>query len=717
MKRFLFIALAALGLVACNNDGLKDTNLNSGENSYVTSTYVTPLRYADGVYFSQGTEDVQIEVTELTADNIVFMVTPSEEVLSYYVQVYPLASIYNSLLETMKSAGSSSLTVDESLNYLQEIILNSDDESSYGELMNASALGADDYASYEFDWGNSTYAQFTFLPDADYLIAVLACFDEAGEEYSDLCLVGVHTPYATKSGSPAVSAVCTYGYTSYTVNFEPNDDCIYLTYLVGEQEEIYEFIDAYDEDMYRDLIRFYGGYFPCQESDYSEYLTVENTGTAGTAFVITALAMDQFLNPADNVYFQEFTLKELIASSERVEAEGKLNTPYKISATCIRFTADLEPSCYNLYYNIYTATAGKNVMASSEEARMTEAYSLVSEGGWGINNANYAIDLETNTITGGGYYDVEQNWYGEDMTPGETYMLIWTCMNVYGDYTDLQATEPFTMKDLVRNSPATSIENLTFTIPETNRTSVTLDFTFDEEAVACYYFQYYTGYDDDSASMFSFPSAEDESARDEWLYYLIDYRDPYYNLPWSNIWFAEGESETGHDGRPYAGFDAGPENRNLCVAEDWNGVLGYLKFATCETLTNEGGENPEITAWSIDSSGKITFELNDDTCKTYYMSMNNDHANASSLMLSYLLEKSKYYDEADYLEAWETYLLGNGLTTTSTKAYATIDTTKDIVIALCMPIGAKDGEDVYGEMVALVYTPSTGLQTLSDYLK
>ncbi len=691
-----------------------DDGTTTTENVFVTTDYITPIRYAEGNYYSEGTEDVTINVTSITTDNIVFSVTPSEEVKSYLVQVYPLATVYNTLLNQMNSAGASSLTLEESMDYVSQIVCLVESEYTGGKLMNEETLGSD-YASYEFDWGNTDYLYFTIQQEAEYLITVQACFDEAGENLADLCLVHVTTPTVALQGSPEVTANIEVGYSSYICNFVPNSDCYYVYYLVGDYDEIYQFVDAYGESLYRDFIRHYGGRASADSSDDLEAYATNLSESAH--MVATAIPLDFNGTPAANVFFEEFYLNT--RPEGRVDATATMSL-VKNSAHVAHFKAEMDMYTYCIYYNVLTRSEGEGYMEADEETRASYAEQLGLYG-YGIANPNYGYD-RTNDVYTGTSGTEERYW---TLSPGAEFMFVWVARNAYGDLTDLCFSDPFEMKQLVTDAPETSKEDVVFTIPETSRTSVTLDFTYNPENTAIYFFQYYYPVvdngdpEDEDYEPVVFPDIQDGSdearyADRGWLYWFFD-------RGWANAWTTEGST---HADWTDFGYEPATHFEYAYIGEDWDGVVGYVKFVSCDTKGNDGGPDPQITNVSWDSStGYVTFETNDDSKMLYYAVVDYTGGHASAVGLSDLLKRGNgdYY-KREYLEIWEEWLLTGdsgspcGLTTTENSGRVPVALDSQISIALAMAEGtAEDGSSVYTELYAYVYTPSVGLQTFEDY--
>ena len=99
-------AVAGMMMVSCETkepDNPSDgTDVDQNGNTFVTTECITPIRYCEGGYV--GTETgVSVIITQKASDNVKFILEPGSDINSYLVQIYPMAFMYNTLLEDASS--------------------------------------------------------------------------------------------------------------------------------------------------------------------------------------------------------------------------------------------------------------------------------------------------------------------------------------------------------------------------------------------------------------------------------------------------------------------------------------------------------------------------------------------------------------------------------------------------------------------------------------
>lgn len=691
-------------------------------NTFVTTDCVTPLRYTEEKYIG-GAEGVSIDVTHNNPDNIVFTLTPSEEIKAYRVTVYPVSSLYNTLLNQLNTETELDKYTWEQVNLLITAALNVESETSGGKLMNEAALGAD-YASYELDWMNSGYSGFPISSDASYLIAVQSYFDAEGKATpGDLCLCHVHTPEKPLVGNPAVELNVETGYYAYRVTHIPNGDCGGYYYLSSNTAEIQQYIDAYGEKTYMELLRHYGALIDVASNNFS---FTSNDEKQGVEYCTTALAVDVNGTPAKTLARQDFFLKTV--PSETEEAKATVTVPHKVSASVCHFKVKLDKSCARFSYYIHPAAKADQIMAMDEAQRKQLAQLMVDGNGseaypgWVMTNRNYGLS-DTGELIGSDYDAL--GWQHE-LADDTEYKIVYACRNGYGEATDMMVTEAFKTKKLVKDNPAACTAEATMKVAQATRTAFYLETTYNRDNTARIYFQYYAPLPKDHYPIFDelpgIGDASDEARLREhgWLYFFLNYRDPKYGFPWPNEsvqLFGDGVDV---DTDFWSGFDPGITYHFAYLIEDWNGVLSPVKFFDGTTQSVNPGENPtvELTAEKLQSGDyKVTFTANDQTASLKYMVCRG--GNDQNLQLKDLLKPDFggiTYEE--YKAAWEEYTMQNGLTTTSLTATLDIPTNEDIATAVAIPIGADaKGNPVYGEMKTLIYRKgSDELKSLQEYM-
>lgn len=714
-----------------NKDDVKPDKPDVDEkgNEFIVTDNVTPLRYTDLKYIG-GDNGVSIEVTEHEANSIKFVCKPGADIQAYRVNVYPVSSLYNTLLNQLNvETELEKYTTDQVNDLIYMMISNTESEVSGGKLMNASALGAD-YASNEFDCNellvlSSGEQAYTIKPDADYLIVVQAYFDKEGTENpADLCLCHVLTPDKELVGNPTVDMDVEVGFYSYSVKHILNEDCRGYYYLGTTAAEIQQYIDTYGEEMYKDLLCHYGGLV--EKSSGNLYYSSNDLPGGDVEYCTTAIAVDVNGTPSKTLARKDFKLAEVPENTE--EATGTVSVPEKVSASVCHFKVKLDKNCSRLSYNVYPAGTANGIMQMSEEERKEIALAMVTGNGtatnpgWIVQNPNYKLDKESGALTGTEYESTE---FGSELADDSEYKIVYACMNGYGEATDLKVTESFRTKKLVKDRPSECIADIEMSVPETTREGLTIKSTFDKETVARVYWQYYSPVTEGTGWVF--PKKEDASDearyadKTGWLYWFLEWRDPSYGFPWPNELANElvGPGK-GQDEFYWGGFQPGTTYCFAYIAEDWNGVLGPVKFFDCTTKSINGGDNPSVQiTYEKNNNGsyEITYTCNDDTRELKYCVV--DLNSGANLGLKELLSADfggLTYDE--YIEAWTGYCMQNGLSTNELKATQDMNTTSDIAVALALPVGgATEGNPVYGELKTLVYRKSTGtLVTLEEYM-
>ncbi len=701
-----------------------------GENTWVTTDVKTPIKYAEGQYFGTSTS-VGIEVVRLGVNQLRFICTPGEEVKSYRVQYYSVSWLYNQLLEKMKQEGKSELTTADADEVLRTFMLNFDYEYLCGELMTSAddSLG-ENFGYYEFDWTAMDHMMpWPIQSDADYLIVTLASFDEEctnPDNMADMAVCHVHTPEVELVGDPQVIIDVTPSYSSYKVTYTPNADCKYMYFLSNEAAQLDEYIDIYGDKMYRDFLRHYGGRVELDEPYYMK--TNATTILPDLMYAATAIALDVNGNPAKTINRKDFTLTEKPA--ERALGEATVTNIFA-GAAIMKFDIEMDANTYCIYQNIYKKKDAEAYMALDDEDPVKKAFiQKLSLEGWGRENQNYRFDKEANLPCGSGYVSEDEKWM--DLQSETEYAILYITQNGYGDLSLLKMSEPFITKKLIRDHPEmTKGVDFKFTLSAVGVQALKYEFEYDTDQVAQFYFGDYEpvfddekgGYTDINGTHWQWPTPGVN--RDVWLYWLLDYRDPDFGIPWSNAWSTPGTN--GYSELTLPGMTPGTTYKYACVFETWDGYVSDVIFAEATTEALTFGPNPEVTAELVTSEDGQSFVLkltgNDDVGGMRYMSLDtSDGTSAQQLYLNYLLKKTPAITLDDYIAAARKSLVGvgfgtpgNSLVKSFTKA--SLDTA-DLTVFLCMGFGRnEDGSDAYSDLIYLVYTKDTGtFRTIEEYL-
>lgn len=735
----VILSLGALA-ASCSDDDTNDPNKDKDKdkdkdknNTYVTTEGPTPIRYVETKYI--GSENgVTIEATEVTSDNIKFTCQPGADVVSYRVQLYPMGAAYNTMLNAMNSEKKESLTTTETDNCLFLMLLNTESAVSGGKLFNEKSYG-DDFASYEFDYMNSDLQVFNIQPDIEYLIAVQAFFDEEGlQSPGDLCICHVKTPKKELVGNPTIAFDVYTTFTAYQVTHIPNSDCKYYYYLSSVTDEIQQYIDAYGESMYRQFMCHYGARLDVSTDDLSFTASDQNPELK---YVATAIALDANGTAVDKIFRKDFELRQMPEETEA--ADYTISTPDKIAGSIVEFDLRLEKTCKDLRFRFLTKAEADEVMSRDEAARQAYAQRIYDvqtedETSWYVANKKFSFDRDNNKPTGDA---MDRREYWSDLAGDTEYVILYTGVNYYNEVSTLKATEAFRTKPIVRDNPGACTSDIEMQIIETDRTSVTMQFKYNTEKTALYYFQYYSpdpvgppyrifpdiqdGSDDARYGTGKYAESEYKNTQrgSGWMHYFLDYRnDDPYKTPWPNKWTSEGKGDQVITYR-WSGFDASTTYEFAYIAEDWNGVLSPVKFCTGVTPTIEGGDNPTISAAAerqSDGTYKVSYATNDDSRQMYYLFVTSNDASAQKLGLPDLRDKNPDIAYADYIKTWEEYVLANGLNSTALTSSQTVTPQGAISVAMAIAVGGKNAAaPIYSKLATVVFTDGK-TSSLEEYL-
>lgn len=731
----VILSLGALA-VSCSSDDTKDGPTpppDPGKNNYVVSEGPTPIRYVESKYIGTDT-GVSVEAS-VTSDNIKFTCKPGEEISSYRLQVYPLGSMYNTMLNAMNKEKLESLTTTETENILLLALNNPEATATGGKLINEKSHG-EAFSLLELDYMNSDLQVFQVQPNTDYLIVVQAFFDEEGDTSGDLCICHVKTPTKEIVGSPEIGIDVKPDFTRYDITYVPNGDCKYFYFLSSVTSEIQQYIDAYGEDMYRQLLCHYGDRVDVSKDDMTSSAPEQDPTLD---YVATAVALDANGTAVNKIFRRDFRLIPIPEETEA--AQCLIDDPDKVGGSVIEFGVHHERNCKKLRFQVLPRKTAEAIMSGNDDLKQLYAEELFnnnseSNSSWVVENFKFAFDRENNKPTGD-RQDVREYWW--ELTGDTEYIIVYAGINFYDEVSMLQATKPFRTKPIVRNNPSSCQSDLEMEVIATDRTSVTMQFKYNTEKTALYYFQYYSP-DPDGRPFRIFPDVKDGSddarygtgkyAESEyinnqggtgWLYYFLDFRnnDP-FRTPWPNMWYADGKGDQ-VETYQWTGFSANQTFEFAYMSEDWNGVLSPVKFCTGVTPVVVGGPNPTVSL-TADKLGDGTYQLvytcNEDMREIRYMTASINSAEAAALALAELRDKNPKYTYADYVEAWEEYVLANGLFDSSLSISQTLVPDGAISIAMAMAIGTNDDKDktpAYSKLASLIFKDGK-IMTLEDYL-
>lgn len=673
MKKKLFSLFFMLGLallatpviLSCSDDNEQtvtpDEPVNPDEPELPPNP--TPINWEENK-IDGGERGVGIKVTSTTENNFIFECTPGDKVQSYRMDVYPLCRMYNYLFESVGQGVQA--TEEEVEKLIIEAIYNS--QGAGGFTFSKSSLG-DSYAKAEFDWANSTYSQSEIVPGAEYLIITIGCNDENGKNPADMKICYLKTPKRDAIGNPRVDIDVTPSYKAVGIQYLPNEDCKYFYQFCGDTEPVDAYINTYGKQMYIDFMRHY--IIAAEEAQVSKdelYYIVDFGYTADPTRLITASTIGLDANKNQGEYVrQDFHLKEIGPDAEFPECKLTID---RVGASMVNMDVKMEKNCIAMFYRIFSAKDWAPYIGA-DEATMTTLARALDQEGWGVKNTNFG---QEGSFTG--------TQFQYDLDPNTSYVVAYIGRNKYGQLSEKVETATFKTKEWVTDRPGDSKADLDITILDEGRTSLKLNYKYNEET-AVFYHQYIMT-----------PDLLEEGNEAALLAYLLS--DD------SNVWPANATG--GVEDFTWTGLNPATEYTFAYVAEDWNGVLSEIKTVKGITEAIQAGPNPamEVHAYMSELNNfTVQFSIVKDVAKVYH-----------------LITEDKYSASGDYsykecMEVWKEYCLDYGLTTVNsiTQTYDKTSEAKRLV-ALCVPIGAdSEGNDVIGDLYAVFYDKDKGVIT------
>ena len=653
----------------------------------------TPIvAYQDKVYASR--EGVNIEVTKIENRNIVFTVTPGEAVQSYRLDVYPLAHLYNSLYERMKSEGKSKLEARDVDTYIRDLLFGTTGSAGY----TFDPVTHSDYASKEFDWMNTEYSQARIVPDAEYVIMAVACYDKDGTEDGEMSLCYVKTTANPLVGDPHVNVNVAVNYTAMEITYEPNSDCKYLYQWCSNESDLMPYINTYGEKLYVDFMRHSVIGEPISASDVDSchfYIDFGQSASAAVPIMATAIALDENYTPAKAMDYKVFSLLEKPFCEP---AEGTIKAiSNRVGASYAWLEIKAESNAPYMFYKFITPQDAEfyKTTATAEELK-TFAMNLNNDG-YGFKNDNYSYDENTNSY--GGSSTVEEVFY---LKPDTEYVVAYVCRNRVQELGDVKFTDTFKTKKIVTDNPAACESDCTLELTASGRTSVKISVKYTLAKSAGIRFQYIEPILDGSSQ----PAAD--ASRETFLKYFGFGLGGDAEGMDSNNWAAD---HFGEDSFTLPGFTPGTKIKYAYMCEDWNGVVGDVKFAEV-TLPNiaEGDDVESEISVQKNDNGTVTFiyTANDQTAQMKYM-VGTESTDNDALGIKRLGNES-YYTAEEMVKKWTTYCTAQGLSTDNIRA--TLDEpANQVMVALCIPFSQSG---VRGALSYVIWD-GTSVKTLKDY--
>ncbi len=695
LKMLLLVALVGSMAVACGGD--ENPNGGGSETPEVpqeeVKPEVAPPTNADvptkipctinKVVASE--EGVSIEVTKVTNDNFVFVARPGDYVQSYRLDVFPLCRLYNSLYEQMRSEGKSEASARDVDEWIRSFVFNSTGAGAF----TFSSTSHDDYLEKEFDWMNSIYSQAKVVPDAEYIIVAVACYDTEGVEDGEMSICYVKTKSESLVGNPRVTVSAKTNYRAMEVTHIPNADCKYLYYWCSNESDLMPYINIYGDKLYIDFMRhtISDAIAANDEANLSYYRDFGQSADSRVPIMATAIALDKNQTPAKEFDSAVFTLQEIPDDMQPGSGEIRVMES-KLGANYFWYEYDIAANTPVILWKAYTVKQAEYYKTQATEAELRALAEDIDYDGWGLVNEKYSQ---------GQPYSSSTVWYA---TPDTEYVIGYTARNKARELSPVKFTEPFRTKPIVTNTPEACQSNGVLTLEPQGRTSIKIKVNYDFEKHAGIRFQYIEPVLEGSGQ----PLAED--SRDTYLAYFKYTVAAEDSTSIINDWHGE---PAGEDGFVMAGLTPGTKYKFAYLCEDWNGVVGPVQFAEASTMALEGGDNPSAAIDAVIENGvcKFVFVANEQTEYMKYMVGTPMTDGDDALKLTQLGSSTMTGD--DFYRMWQTYCLSNGLQTYNLQANLSEDSAP--AIAICIPFGRND---IRGAMTYAIYDGKS-IKQLSDY--
>ena len=664
----------------------------------------TPIKWgvdkAEPIMASDG---VAIQVLAKEDFNIKFVCRPGLRAKSFRLDVYPLSVLYNALMEQMNVEGMP-LTTPASEVEVEGWIRN----FMFAEGGNAAYIfNEEDEANYNnltFDWANSEYMQVPIVPDCEYVIAAVACSDLDGSasEQLEMTLCYVRTPSGELKGDPQVDINVQTWTDRFVATFTPNNDCHYFYYLYSMEADLTPYIDLYGEQLYRDYMRSHmvGAEISRDDLDYHKLGLSGFPVGIDTTFMVTALGTDVFGVPSKSYATKTFQLDKVPDNASPADVEVTVDLDH-LGSNLVWFDADMTASTRAMFYRIYTAEEAEAIKTATEQQQQEVVADLLYQG-YGLSNSKYRFDMETEDLSQS-KPSVERERY-MNLTPNTEYVMVYTAVNPYQVSMPLKFSEKFKTDALVTDKPAESTEDLQLSLVAQNFTNVKFDFTYTFNNTAIYYFRFVNP-DSDKAEE---SGLSENATREEKLAFLLGV-DEMLGASVSNVWEADPMNSDTYT----MVLEQGTTYKVAYVAEDWNGVLGEVKFVSVTTPTLTGGMNPEGEIELIKEGNKEYFEFRivKEAASFKYLV---GYSEPETMLLYLGLDRY-----SDVVKTWNWYATDCGLTSKGHLS-TTLDVEKGRLqrgrcLALMIAIGTDAlGGEVYGELEHLVYDNGEA-RTLESY--
>lgn len=650
-------------------------------------------------------DGVSVNVTEVTKNRVKFTARPGSAIQSYAINVIPLSLLYNHILEE-DGVGASKYVVEE-------IIL----QSIFGGAFSGTALNEEilsgEWANHEFDWVNTEYAQYDILPSTQYVIITIGCYeaDASINNSAEINIVYFETP-SDPSLNPGLTLKYITGYTAYSVTHQPNENTATFTYYSNEKKMIDEYADIFGDRMLRDFVRTAMGSLDATDESL---LGVSNSFGSGVkidpSFVIThlAVAMDRNGTPSDLVRV-DFSMKTVPDDAPAGVAEMSLKQD-AYSALYAEYDVYMCKNTNAVFYRTLSLEEAKPWMETDSIGRRELAMDLYANGAYGVSNPNCNLEDET---TSDSFFTVTENFLPAD---GADYVIAYTARNRYMQFSDVKFTQ-FKSKKLVTDRPEDNLAGLTLEFTGVTKNKFTYSFTYDPVNTSTFYFiliDPVQQHQDEATGKIvnDYEVPADNAPRQEWMdfFFCEAAQNPELVNGYATYMNTWNRSLSGQDSYTLPGFEPGTHFRYAYISVDMNGVVSDVKFADVTTLQPQAGPDPQMTMQctynAADNTWTVKYNVVKD-CDEFKRFVGDEptlyiNRLGTDQMLAY-----------EFYEHWDGWIYTHGVLSAEEEKEVVVSAEVDNV-ALCVPLGLKDGKEVVGKMSYAILTKEGKLKLISDY--
>ncbi len=535
---------------------------------------------------------VTIEVKKVEDQNFIFELRPGAMVRSFKLDVYPLASLYNSLLND-KNAGELVLGDAVAINERIREYLFTDGSGGYAFSVD-DFDNPEDFLQIEYDWMSTPYASNTAIaiPDCEYVIAVVASTDpdisSANQEQLTLCYL--RTTSRPLEGDPQAEIEVQTGYRAFKVSHHLNNDAAGVYYFGRLASEIDEYADTFGDRLMRDFVRTYyaAPITPDNEIALSYSKSYGQAADHTLQSATIAVAVDANLTPQEGYSRQDFSLEEIPAEGAQEAANATVTiVKEKVAASYYQFKIEMNAATEVFFYRTYTEEAKEVLEAASNYDKKMEAIDLQDNGAFACVNPNFSwnADAPVGERATGFAATVLEADFKFGIAPGSTVYVGYTLRNGYGALTPIAFSEAIKLDELNLTTPADySVAKLNQKVSEVSRTSIQHVISYDPENVAMLYYSYMTPDNN--------PGLTVDSSWKEWAAFMFSSDE---GIPAANInLMVDPNRPDGLEPTGWTGLQSNTEYTFFAMAEDFDGNLSPMSFTTAKTVEAQIGPNPTM---------------------------------------------------------------------------------------------------------------------------